>query len=127
MKLESHILASNTGEKGTILTNVQGKSVVSLPLGEGASPTNETEILRGDFAKLLHNATKSKTEWRFGDQISSLDEFEDNGKDGGVRVTFQSGKRETFDLVVLADGVGSRTRKMVFKSDDVKFKPLDLC
>ena len=133
MILESAIYSANTGEKGTVFTKINGTTRFALPLGEGPSGTNDTEILRGDFAKLLYKATEKNTEWRFGDHISSLKEIDGMGRfdekegNGGVRVVFQSGKAETYDFVVLADGVGSRTRKMVFSPEDVQFKPLGLC
>lgn len=88
----------------------------------GFSPTNETEILRGAFAEILYSATKDRTDWRFGDQIVKLDE----GRQG-VKVIFQSGKEETIGMVVLADGVGSRTRKLVFPPEDIQFKNLGVC
>lgn len=123
MNLESAILAANTGENGTIMTDLQGVPRVTMPLSPGSlSPTNETEILRGSFAKLLYDATAQDTDWRFGDQIIEMREHA-----AGVDVVFQSGKQETFDAVVLADGVGSRTRKMVFPPEDIQFEPLGLC
>lgn len=123
MGLEQAILNANTGEKGTILTDLHGNARIHLPLEKDSlSPTNETEILRGSFAQLLYDSTSRTTSWRFGDQITQMDERED-----GVDVTFQSRKRETFDLVVLADGVGSRTRKIAFPPEDITFKKLGIC
>ena len=123
MSLEQAILDANTGEKGTIFTDLQGRARISMPLEKDSiSPTNETEILRGSFAQLLYDATSSTTDWRFGDQIERMDERGDS-----VDVFFQSGKQETFDLVVLADGVGSRTRKLVFPPQDIEFKKLGVC
>lgn len=123
MSLENAILAANTGEKGTIFTDLQGRARISMPLEKDSiSPTNDTEILRGSFAQLLYDATAKHTDWRFGDQITQMEERED-----GVDVRFQSGKEETFDLVVLADGVGSRTRKLVFPPEDIQFKKIGVC
>ena len=123
MSLEQPILDANTGEKGTVFTDLQGRARISMPLEPGSvSPTNETEILRGSFAQLLYDATSKTTDWRFGDQIKQVDEHEDR-----VDIVFQSGKQETFDIVVLADGVGSRTRKLVFPPQDIEFKKLGVC
>lgn len=47
-------------------------------------------------------------------------------KQGKASVTFQSGRVEDFDIVVVADGVRSRTRRLVF-GDEVKFKRLGMC
>ncbi|KAJ9092644.1 hypothetical protein QFC21_006708 [Naganishia friedmannii] len=135
MNLESAILAANTGEKGSLLTDADGNERASMMLSDGNNftLTNDTEILRGSFAKLLHDATHANTEWRFGDQIKSLVEMDQSeggnlggGGGGGVKVGFQSGKEEMFDLVVLADGVGSRTRRLAFQPGDVEFKKLGI-
>lgn len=128
MGIEKTILSHNTGEKGSLLTDSQGNIKVNLPLTGGErsfSPTNETEILRGTFAKLLYDITEKATEWRFGDQITAMEEY--GGEEGGVRVEFKTGKKEEFDLVIIADGVGSRTRKLAFPGDQVEFKPLGCC
>jgi hypothetical protein len=123
MSLESAILDANTGERGSILTDVAGVPRVWMPLEKGGfSPTNETEILRGSFARILYDATRDRTDWRFGDQIGKMVE-----KDEGVDVQFQNGREETYDLVVLADGVGSRTRKLAFPPEDIEFKNLGIC
>lgn len=124
MGLERAILAANTGEKGSVLTDADGNERVLMTMGEtNITPTNETEILRGTCAQILYDATVQNTEWRFGDQITSLDE----GTAAGVKVGFQSGKQEMYDLVVLADGVGSRTRKLAFNPEDIQFKRLGIC
>jgi 2-polyprenyl-6-methoxyphenol hydroxylase-like FAD-dependent oxidoreductase len=120
MDILTDILAANTGEKGTIFTDMYGRARVNMPLEGGVSLTNDTEILRGTFAKILFDRTQN-TEWRFGDQIKAICESSD-----GVDVGFASGKKEKFDLVVIADGVGSRTRKMVF-GDEITFKKLGIC
>ncbi|WP_181772579.1 FAD-dependent monooxygenase [Amycolatopsis pittospori] len=69
----------------------------------------ELEILRGELADLLHQRTREETEYVFGDEITGLTDTGD-----GVDVTFRSGSGRRFDLVVLADGLRSRTRDLVF-------------
>jgi 2-polyprenyl-6-methoxyphenol hydroxylase-like FAD-dependent oxidoreductase len=70
----------------------------------------------------LYDATRDTTAWRFGDQIVEMVEGTQ-----GVDVKFHSGKEEMFDAVVLADGVGSRTRKLAFPPEDIQFKNLGVC
>ncbi|KAK8866196.1 hypothetical protein IAR55_001347 [Kwoniella newhampshirensis] len=118
MKLESEVLALHTKETGSNWMTIDGQSRLHLPMGD-ISPTNETEIQRGDLAKLLYDKTKAQTEWIFGDQIVGIDE-----RGEGVEVEFQSGKKKEFYAVVLADGVGSRTRKLVLGPDEYQFRPL---
>lgn len=42
-------------------------------------------------------------------------------------VEFESGRSEAFDAVVLANGLGSRTRSLVFETETVKLEPVDAC
>lgn len=82
----------------------------AVDLETGNSMTSDVEILRGDLAQLLHERTARDVEYRFGDTVQGKEETEK-----GVRVAFQSGRpSETYDLVVAADGIGSRIRSMAF-------------
>ncbi len=68
------------------------------------------EIMRGELATILHDATKNDVEYVFGDSIASLDDTRD-----GVRVTFENDTPpRTFDLVVGADGLHSNVRRLTF-------------
>ena len=78
----------------------------------GDGPTAEMEILRGDIAELVYRAASPRASVRFGDAIATLDD------DGiGVTVGFESGARERYDLVIVAEGVGSQTRETVFPGE----------
>ncbi|WP_236788924.1 FAD-dependent monooxygenase [Amycolatopsis sp. GM8] len=71
--------------------------------------SGEVEILRGDLSRILFDATKDRTEYIFGDSITSLTEVAD-----GVEVTFTHGGPRKFDLVVGADGMHSVVRALAF-------------
>jgi 2-polyprenyl-6-methoxyphenol hydroxylase-like FAD-dependent oxidoreductase len=71
--------------------------------------SGEIEIMRGDLARILYEATKERVEYRFGDAIAELAEDAD-----GVGVTFASGETRRFDLVVGADGQHSGVRRLAF-------------
>ena len=73
--------------------------------------SGDVEILRGDLASVLFDATKDHTEYVFGDQITAVD---------GGDVTFASGSQRHFDLVVGADGVHSAVRRLAF-GDEHRF------
>jgi 2-polyprenyl-6-methoxyphenol hydroxylase-like FAD-dependent oxidoreductase len=59
----------------------------------------EVDIMRGDLAAILYEATKDDVEYVFGDSIRTMDQDDD-----GVTVTFEHGPTRRFDLVVGADG-----------------------
>jgi 2-polyprenyl-6-methoxyphenol hydroxylase-like FAD-dependent oxidoreductase len=75
--------------------------------------TSEFEILRGDMALIFYNATKSTQEitYIFDETVTAIEE----PTPGKVNVTFANHTPPTtYDLVVGADGMLSRTRRLVF-------------
>jgi 2-polyprenyl-6-methoxyphenol hydroxylase-like FAD-dependent oxidoreductase len=114
MGIEDEIRAADTGELGVRFVDKNEITKAELPKGESEIGTSELEILRGDLAQILYNHTKEDTEYLFGNQIVSLNEFEN-----GVKVSFQNGEERTFDLVICADGIRSRTRFLIFGDEPV--------
>lgn len=111
MGLEDRIRAAHTGELGTQFIGVHGDVKASFAAGKSdtAGATAELEILRGELAGILVDSTTASTEYVFGDKITAL--VEDAG---GVTASFERGDDRRFDLVVIAEGMRSRTRPMVF-------------
>lgn len=85
--------------------------VVAEPGTDG--PTAEMEILRGDLARLLYEAAGQTGSCRFDDWVTAIDD-----RGGDVAVTFASGSTETFDAVVVPEGVGSATRELIFPGEN---------
>ncbi|KAL6713189.1 hypothetical protein ACLMJK_009310 [Lecanora helva] len=115
MKLEEAIRSRYTTEKGTRFINSSGK-----PFAEFASDhtfTAEFEILRADLADIFLEATENfdNVKYVYGDSIESLSQSE---KD--VSVAFKRGWKDTFDVVVAADGSTSRTRPLILDSHILK-------
>ncbi|MEU1144812.1 FAD-dependent monooxygenase [Streptomyces sp. NPDC005863] len=71
--------------------------------------SGDVEILRGDLSHILYERTRADVEYVFGDSVASLTEDSED-----VDVTFERGAPRRFDLVVGADGLHSRTRRLVF-------------
>jgi 2-polyprenyl-6-methoxyphenol hydroxylase-like FAD-dependent oxidoreductase len=76
---------------------------------DGDGYISEIEILRGDLAQVLYDDTRDGVEYIFGNRIAELTQDAD-----GVDVTFASGERRRFELVIGADGLHSALRAMVF-------------
>lgn len=115
MGLEEAALDRGTGETGTVWVNEDGSPAarfITKELGQDG-PTAEMEILRGDLARLLYDAARRRVGYRFDDRIERIDQ-----DDAGARVTFAGGATEAFDLVVIAEGVGSATREQVFPGEN---------
>jgi 2-polyprenyl-6-methoxyphenol hydroxylase-like FAD-dependent oxidoreductase len=69
-------------------------------------------ILRSGLARVLYSQTEGDVEYIFRDSIRTIDQDED-----GVRVTFERGPSRRFDLLVGADGLHSRVRKLAFGNE----------
>ncbi|MDF5758554.1 FAD-dependent monooxygenase [Spongiactinospora sp. TRM90649] len=102
----------------TWYVNSAGKRLVKMPDDLFAG---DVEILRGDLAQVLYQATRDDTEYIFGDSISSAEEDAD-----GVTVHFERGDPRRFDLVIGADGVHSKVRSVAFGPEDRYVKHLGL-
>lgn len=90
--------------KATMMANRSGRGAQSL--------TSEYEIMRGDVVRILHDVTKDDVEYVFG---KTVERFEQD--DEKVLAHFSDGTSDTFDLLVGADGQGSRIRKGILPPD----------
>ncbi|KAF6815887.1 FAD binding domain protein [Colletotrichum musicola] len=125
MGLEQAFRARAAPEQGLEFVDSQGRRSAYFPAiagGQGLqSFTSDFEIMRGDLCRLLRDAAGDNVKFVFGTSIESLEQL----ADGGVDVRFADGRRDYFDLLVGADGQGSRTRRMLLGADETdKFEPL---
>lgn len=105
-----------TGEQGLTFVDDNGATLASFGVDPDGSFTSEFEILRSELVDLIYKQTKDVVEYRFGDRVSALAQHSD-----GVSVEFESGKEEEFALVIVADGLYSRTRKLAaFQNIDIR-------
>jgi len=88
------------------IVDENNKKLTSMPDG---FTSGELEILRGDLANVLYEASKEYTEYIFDDTISKI-----NQTANGVEVSFNDGKTRKFDLVIGADGLHSNVRALAF-------------
>ncbi|MFF3015735.1 FAD-dependent monooxygenase [Streptomyces sp. NPDC057939] len=115
MGIEEAIRAASTGETGTEFVDATGAPLARFAAGtsDSGGATAELEILRGQLSRIIVDRTRDRTEYVFGNRITALDEDAD-----GVKVTFADGAIRTFDIVVIAEGLRSRTRSLVFPRVD---------
>lgn len=123
MGIEAAIRSHLVREAGTQLIDTNGKTKAFFPVSdhgsESQSVTTEFEICRGNLVRILVGLTgKSKNvQHRFGTTVTSLTQDADSDPNGKVHVGFNDGRKDDFDLVVAADGTGSRTRQLMLGPD----------
>ncbi|MFD4635317.1 FAD-dependent monooxygenase [Streptomyces sp. NPDC058284] len=97
-------------EKGVAFVHARGRAratIMANTSGRGRQTlTSEYEIMRGDLVRILHDATKHDVEYVFGNSVSGFEQDEHH-----VVAHFSDGSSGAFDLLVGADGQGSRIRQ----------------
>lgn len=94
------VVDSNGNIRATIPANKSEQGAQSL--------TSEYEIMHGDLIRTLYEATRDKVRYIFGTTV------EDIAQDGQQVVAhFSDGSSSSYDLLVGADGQGSRIREAI--------------
>jgi 2-polyprenyl-6-methoxyphenol hydroxylase-like FAD-dependent oxidoreductase len=106
MGVWDEIRRRRTGRFDTVYLDATGRELAVMT---GEFTGGDVEILRGDLTAILYERTTVGCQYRFGDSITALTETAD-----GVRAEFEHGATQTFDLVVGADGIHSRVRRLAF-------------
>jgi len=122
MGIEPLIREASTSEEGLRFVGQDGAVKAEFPVGTASNSrgTKELEILRGELAKILYDQTREDVDYIFGDQIKGLQQHATH-----VTVSFHRGANQDFDIVVAADGVRSKTRKLIL-AKDATIRPLGL-
>lgn len=120
MGLLDEVRRFNTTEKGLQFIDPSGRPFAPFPVTDGSAQsfTSEFEILRGDLALVLYNATKDlpNVNYVFGTTVTNVISNDDDS----VKVELSDGKVEEFDILVAADGQWSRIRKQCFPPESIK-------
>ncbi|MDX6234360.1 MAG: hypothetical protein QOH68_3465, partial [Nocardioidaceae bacterium] len=111
MGLDAAVRAACTDTAGAYTVDVDGNVLETFRAddNDGDGYISEIEVLRGDFSQVLYDDTRDDVEYVFGDRIAELTQDAD-----GVDVSFASGNRRRFELVIGADGLHSALRATVF-------------
>ena len=121
MGLEQAALDLTTGESGTDWVDEENRVIARFAVEDiGDGPTAELEIMRGDISRIIYEPTRKCAKYCFGDNIVDIVQDEK-----GSLVTFNSGSTEYFDIVIVAEGVGSSTRELVFPGEN-RMRYMDL-
>ncbi|WP_458085052.1 FAD-dependent monooxygenase [Streptomyces malaysiensis] len=104
--------------------NADGSELASVRphIVAGSVEGQDLEVRRGDLATALYGKVRDDVEFLFGDSIDTLDQ-----SGPAVDVTFHSGRRRTFDLVIGADGMHSATRESLFGPEERFHRYLGYC
>jgi 2-polyprenyl-6-methoxyphenol hydroxylase-like FAD-dependent oxidoreductase len=88
-----------------------GRRLASFPSSVLVDATGERylSIVRSDLAAVIYGAMQDRVDLILDDTVEAIEDDGDR-----VRVTFESGPRRDFDLVVGADGLHSRVRRLAF-------------
>ena len=108
----SEFLKRGAGTDGVDIFSSSGHPIGTLPTPRLAGPDvpGQGAIMRPALAAILAEATKAAgTAVRLGASFSGLESAAD-----GVRVQLTDGSEADYDLVIGADGLGSKTRATVF-------------
>ncbi|HLN70379.1 MAG TPA: FAD-dependent monooxygenase [Streptosporangiaceae bacterium] len=111
---------ARTATRGMSYVSSTGKRLASLNAAFGVIGATDVEIIRGDLARILHQAT-SDVEYIFGDSITGICEHADT-----VEITFERAPARAFDLVVGADGLHSNVRSLAFGPESPFIRHLGL-
>ncbi|OBS19740.1 hypothetical protein FPOA_11464 [Fusarium poae] len=112
MGLDDVVRSKLVDEAGVGIVDSSGRVIATIlanKSGKGAqSVTSEYEIMRGDLVRILYDATKNDVEYIFGKTVESFKQDEKQ-----VLAHFSDGTLDSFDLLVGADGQGSRIRRAI--------------
>jgi len=118
MELLDAVKAEATNMGDMYYVDRHDREVATMP---AAAFSGDLEIMRGDLARILYDATKAGAEYIFGDSIAELTDLDD-----GVEVRFESGRVRSFDLVIGADGLHSNVRRLAFGPEEQFVRDLGL-
>jgi 2-polyprenyl-6-methoxyphenol hydroxylase-like FAD-dependent oxidoreductase len=113
-------------ERGVAYVDTHGRrrAEMSAEAFGGEGMVAEIELMRGDLAQVLLDATQDGVEYvaleyLYDDAITGIEQDED-----GVTVRFQRAGERRFGLVVGADGLHSGTRALAFGPEEQFVRPL---
>ncbi|MBN8875482.1 MAG: FAD-dependent monooxygenase [Rhodospirillales bacterium] len=118
MALLADVQSARTHHKGMSVLDASGRELfrtTERTATAGRFDSGDIEIFRDDLSRLLVNAGDGTADYRYGDTITELRQ-----DDAAVHVTFATAPPRAFDIVVGADGLHSRTRRLAVAAEETQ-------
>jgi 2-polyprenyl-6-methoxyphenol hydroxylase-like FAD-dependent oxidoreductase len=121
MGLMPAVRAVTVEERGVAYVDTTGRwrAQMSAEAFGGEGMVAEIEVMRGDLAQVLLDATRDGVEYLYDDAVTAIEQDED-----GVTVRFRRAPARRFALVVGADGLHSGVRALAFGPEERFVRPL---
>ncbi len=125
MGIYEEVRKAQVGRRSTQILNPRGRRITTIDVSADIlnnDATGDVEIPRGSLAVVLYEHTRHSVEYIFNDSVAKIEAGHDH-----VDVTFESGRGDTFDVVIGADGIHSTTRRLVFGPEEDYIHHLGPC
>ena len=123
MGIDETIRSRTVHDNGMKFVDADDKVIAAFGVeqtGGSRSLVKEIEIMRPDLVATLWERTRDSVEYIFDDRVTEVTQ-----SDSGVVASFAKAKdSRKFDLLIVADGLGSKTRDLVFPSSNTKIHSL---
>jgi 2-polyprenyl-6-methoxyphenol hydroxylase-like FAD-dependent oxidoreductase len=120
MGVDEDFKARRVEDEGLKFVDANDNTIASFPAG-ATDLVKELEIMRAEVVRVFAENTKD-VEYILGEYITEIQQ-----EDSRVTVTFvTSGQKRSFDIVVAADGLRSRTRDAAFDPSNTRLLSLGM-
>ena len=111
MGIYEDVRRQRVGRRATQVLNRSGRRIATIDFSSliNNDATGDVELPRGDLAKILYDLSRDHVDYVFNESVETITPHDDR-----VDVTFVSGRPDSFDIVVGADGIHSTTRRLIF-------------
>jgi 2-polyprenyl-6-methoxyphenol hydroxylase-like FAD-dependent oxidoreductase len=109
MGLLERIISASLPPRPVTFLDGHGAPLSPAPAQAEEEPEEEYEIERDDLLDMLFNEVRGQVEFLFADSIAGLEESAEE-----VAVTFTSGRKRSYSLVLGCDGTHSAVRRLCF-------------
>ncbi|MFF9314242.1 FAD-dependent monooxygenase [Streptomyces sp. NPDC014748] len=123
MNILPQLQAAHVDTRRITFVDTDGSIIAALSAESMAiGADGDLEVQRGDLTETIYDAVRESVTFMFNDSIATLDDRTD-----GIEVTFRSGARRTYDIVIGADGIHSHTRRLIFGPEEPFHHYLGAC